>query len=112
MVRAQRPVTRQQIARRLVLLLQRLRRLDAGEPAEIILGEDLDPELFGFLQLLAAIDRSEALGADDDHRRLRVDVVGGGAAKPRDQRRRVFAAEGIQFSGEHDKLSRERLCIR
>jgi len=114
------PVPREEIARRLILLLQRVGRLHAGEPAEVVLGQNPDPfrfarlgvELLGFPELLAPVDRSEPLGADDEHRRLRVDVVGSGAAELRDERERVLAAERAQFSGEDDKVSCERLCVR
>ena len=51
----------------------------------------------------------EPLAADDEHRRPRVHLVGGGAAEPRDQRACVLAAERAQLSGEDDEVTGERL---
>ena len=50
---------------------------------------------------------TETFGADDQHRRLRVDVVGRGAAEAHHQRVRIFASERAELSGENDELSRE-----
>ena len=115
MVRAQRPVPSEQVARRLVLLLQRLGRLHARELAELVFAQDpnlpglLGVELFGLPEFLAAIDRAEPRVADDKHRRLRVEVFGSRAAELRHERERVLAAERTQFSSEDDKVSPERL---
>ena len=55
---AKRPVARQQIADRVILLLQRLRRRHADQPAELVLGDDPNGrasgvQLLGTLQLVA-----------------------------------------------------------
>ena len=51
---------------------------------------------------------TEAFRADHQHRRPRVDVVGGRAAQARDQRARVAPPERAQFPGEDDDLSVKR----
>ena len=123
MVVAQRAVARQQVARRVVLALQRLGRRHAGQPAELVFAQNLDlravlrVQLLGLLQLHAAGfvagvasvagGKPEPLRSDDQHRRLRVDVVGGRAAEARDERARVLAAERAQLAGKHDDLSCE-----
>ena len=62
-------------------------------------------QLLGLFQLLAphvasppAAPTPESFRADHHHRRLRIDVVGGGAAEARHQRARVLAAERAQLS--------------
>jgi hypothetical protein len=52
-------------------------------------------------------DGPEALVADHQHRRLRVDVVGGAAAEARNEGAGVSATERAEFSGEDDELSFE-----
>ncbi len=59
------------------------------------------------LALLALAESAESLGSDDEHRRLRRHVVGGLAAMLGDERARIAAAEGTEFSGEDDELSCE-----
>ncbi len=95
MILAQRAVAREQIAHRVVLPLQRLGRRHADQPAELVLGEDPDlrtrlrVQLLGPFQLVALLPacavgrRPESFGADHEHRRLRVDVVGRRAAEAR-----------------------------
>jgi hypothetical protein len=55
---------------------------------------------------------TEALPANHQHRRPRVDVVGSGAAKAGDERARFFAPERAEFSCKNNKLSREWLNTR
>ena len=116
MVLAQRPVAREQIADRVILLLQRFRGRHVHQTAELILGDDGDErgvlrvQLLGareLLALLAVAGPTESLGADDQHRRPGRDVVGGLAAMLDDERTRIAAAEGAEFSGEDDELSCE-----
>src|SRR5437867_8651754 len=131
MIFAKRAVAGEEIAHRVVLALQRLRRRDAGDPAEFLFADD--PDLAGLLSVeyfrsfelvrraagcravgfgrIGGVGRlrrrTEAFGADDEHRRLRVDVVGCGAAQTRHQGACVSAAEGAEFSREDNELSRE-----
>src|SRR5262249_40789368 len=107
---AQRAVAEREIAHRVVLPLQRFGRWYAGEQTELLFAHNRNLQLFGPFQLLALVvlgGRPETFGADDDHRRLRVDFVRGRAAKPRHQRARVLAAKRTQFSGENDELTGE-----
>ena len=131
MIFAKRAVAGEEIAHRVILALQRLRRRDASDPAEFFFGDDPDLagllgvqhfRTFEFVRRAAACRavrcghirgvgrlrrRTEAFGADDEHRRLRVDVVGCGAAQTRHQGACVSAAERAEFSRKDDELSRE-----
>ena len=76
-------------------------------------GALLRVELLGAPELVALVARARA-GPNPSAPTtsmvvLRVDVVGGRAAEPRDERTRVLAAERAQFSGEDDELTGERL---
>ncbi len=116
---AQRPIAREDVAHRVVLPLERVGRGDAGETAEVFLRQNpnrrraaarLRVQLFGPFELvrfLALGRRTESFGADHQHRRLRVDVVGRRAAEPRHERARLFAAERAEFSCEDDELTFE-----
>jgi hypothetical protein len=118
---AERAVARDEIAHAVILALQRVGCRHAGQPAEGVLAEDLNRvspfavQLLGAAQLVALLARvvaRESLRADHQHRRLRADLVGGGAAETRHQRRRVLAAKRAEFSGKNDELSRERRRAR
>ena len=114
---AQRPVPRQQIACRVILAPDGIRRRHAGEPAELVFAQNLDRrgrllrvELLGPDELLAATARYVArsgkpFGTHHEHRRLRVDVFVRRAAEARDECVRVLAAERTQLAGENDNLS-------
>ena len=56
--------------------------------------------------------RTESFRADDQHRRLRVDIVGGRAAETEDERARILASERAEFSGKYDELSQEGRAAR
>jgi hypothetical protein len=47
-------------------------------------------------------------GADNQHRRLRVDIVGRHSAEARDELARVLAPERTELSGKNDELTRKR----
>ncbi len=78
MVFAEPRIHAEQIALRVVLLLEIFGRLDAGHPAEIVLADDPHAEVFRFAQLLTFFGARAPFRADDDHRRFRGHLVGGG----------------------------------
>jgi len=104
MIFTQATVHPEQIALRVVLLLEILRRLDAGHPAEVVLADDAHPKLFGFAQLLTFLSARKPLCPDDHHRRARGDLVGGGTAETNHKGVRLLAAERREFAGEHNDL--------
>ena len=65
------------------------------------------------LGLFTRADRgTESLVADDEHRRLRVDVVGRHAAETDHERSSIPATERAEFSGKNGDLSGERPTTR
>jgi hypothetical protein len=114
---AKRPIADEQIAHRVVLPFQGVRRsarLPAGrtplrENADGALRRGLRVQFLGAFELVALLfgRRTESFTANDEHRRPRVDVVGGGAAEPSHERARFLASERAEFSSENDELSRE-----
>ena len=52
--------------------------------------------------------RTKSFRADDHHRRLHVDVVGGRAAETADELACVLPSERAELSGKDDELSGER----
>jgi hypothetical protein len=116
-VLAQRPIADQQIAHRVVLPFQGVHALHACQPAEVLFGENADGgfgrglrvQFLGAFELVALLfgRRTESFTANHEHRRPRVDIVGGGAAKTSHERARFLASERAEFSSENDELSRE-----
>ncbi len=64
-----------------------------GHPAEVVLADHAHAKVFRFPLLLTFLGVRAAFRADDDERRLRGHLVGGGAAKADDERLRFLAAE-------------------
>ena len=133
MILAKEPIARQQIAHRVVLPPQRLHGRHADQPAELFLGNDPDwrsfgAQLFGALELVALRRlgpasvrhgwrdsgrigvgrRTKPFGANDEHRRLRIHIVGGLAAEASDERASVPPAERAEFASEDDELTGKR----
>ena len=116
MILAKETVARQQIARRVVLLPQRLRGRHADQPAELVFRDDPDrrafrTQLFGALELVALrrFGRgAKPFGADDEHRRPCIYIVGGLTAEASDERTGVPPAERTEFSGKDDELAGKR----
>jgi hypothetical protein len=130
MILAEGAIAYEEIAHRMILLLERFGRGHAGERAEITLRYDSDLirlqriEFFGTPKFVASrVDvpsaggaastraaPAKAFGTDDQHRRARVHFVSGGAAQGDNERVRRATAKRAEFSGENDNFSRERLA--
>ena len=131
---AQRAVARPAVAHRVILTLQRLgtsARRRAGRTPSSVRISICDARVRRSVLRRASVSGSsrvtrrrpwtprlptrfaglESFGANHQHRRLRVDVVGCGAAETRHERARVLAAERAEFSGEDNELSRECLVF-
>src|SRR5262249_17477821 len=115
---AQGAVAREQIAHRMVLTLDRVRRRDAGDATERVFGQDLDlvallrVQFLGPPQLVALRLARKPFLADDEHRRLRADFFGRRSAETGDERARILAAERTELSSENDEVTREGLTAR
>ena len=93
MVFPQSGIHAEQIALTVILLLEILGRLKAGHPAELVLANHAHAKVFRFPLLLTLLGTRAAFRANDDERRLRGDLVGGGSAEADDERLRFLAAE-------------------
>ena len=99
---------RQQIALRVVLLLQFFGRLNAGHAAEVALADDAQAEIFCFAQLLTLVRALRPFRADHDERRLAVTSSAAEPPRLNHERLRFLAAERRKFAGEDDNLIGER----
>jgi hypothetical protein len=136
MVLAQQSVSREHVAERVILPLERVGSRHAGETAELLLGQNanrmsarLRVQLLRPFQLVRRVSngaarsavgqfvvcigcRTETFGADNQHRRLRVDIVGRHAAEARDELARILAPERTELSCKNDELTRKRDATR
>ena len=110
MILAEGAIAYEEVAHRMILLLERFGRGHAGERAEITLRYDSDLIRLQRIEFCARAAPGKAFGTDDQHRRARVHFVSGGSAQGDNERLRSATAKRAEFSGENDNLSRERLA--
>ena len=104
MVFAESGIHAQQIALPVVLLFEIFRRLNAGHPAEVVLGDDAHAEIFRFPLLLTFFCVGARFSANHDECGPGRHLVGRGAAQTDHQRLCFLAAERRKFAGEDDEL--------
>jgi hypothetical protein len=123
MVFAEGSIAGQQVPDGVILPAKLVGGRHSGQAAELGLGENLYPaasfgalsiDLLGPFELVALVPfgpLTKSLIADDQHRRLGVDVVGRGPAEAGHVRAGVSPSERAELAGKNDELSRERLSV-
>jgi hypothetical protein len=90
---AQPSIHAEKIPLRVILLPEFFRRLDSRHPAEVVLGDDAQSELFGSSQFVALLRAGRSFRPDNDHRRPGAYFVSGRTAEAEDKCLRLSSAK-------------------